>query len=74
MLNVWDGAHLIELAIGDVFNGSVCSGFKGVKVVSKTIKTLGKIACFMSFDENYRKQPSTISLCNSLNTKYLIIL
>ena len=29
LLNVWDGAHLIELAIGDVFNGSSGSGFTG---------------------------------------------
>lgn len=61
VLNVWDGAHMIELAIGDVFNGSVCSGFRGVNVVSKTITTLGKIACFMSFGEKNRKMIKMIN-------------
>ena len=64
LLNIWDGAHLLELSIGDVFNGAVGSGFPGVPLISKTIKTLGKIACFMSFGEKFT---FSILYSNNLN-------
>ena len=41
LLNIWDGAHLLELAIGDIFGNDT--------KIKEVIDTIGKIACFMGY-------------------------